>query len=69
MQVQYACAKLGLILCTVNPVYQGPELNYALRKGQIKAIFMPGSGSKQQVVNQYQKVFNDSLVIDKDVSH
>ncbi|CAG2105153.1 unnamed protein product [Medioppia subpectinata] len=61
IQVQYACAKLGIVLCTVNPVYQSPELNYALRKGQIKAIFMPGNGSKQEVVNKYQNVLKQTL--------
>ncbi|XP_054159206.1 putative acyl-CoA synthetase YngI [Oppia nitens] len=61
VQTQYACARLGVILCTVNPVYQSPELNYALKKGQIKAIFMPGNGSKQEVVNKYQNILTETL--------
>jgi len=42
-------------------------LNYALRKGQIKALFLPGTGSKQEAVNKYQKVLAKSLEIPEDV--
>lgn len=59
--VQYACARLGLILCTLNPYYQVNELNYALRKADIKALFMPGKNSKQEIINKFSKIINLTL--------
>lgn len=50
---EYAAARLGAVLCTINPVYQVPELEYALRKANIKALFMPGPKSCQEVVNKF----------------
>ncbi|CAG2165242.1 unnamed protein product [Oppiella nova] len=52
-QIQYACARLGLIQCSINPAYQADELNYVLRNAQVKALFMPGVGSKQQEFNKF----------------
>ena len=57
----YACAKLGLILCAINPIYQSNELDNFLRISQIKAIFMPGLKSKQIIINDYHKVLIDVL--------
>ena len=68
VRAQYACARLGLILCTVNPVYRAPELNFALKKGQIKALFMPGDGSQQELVNKYQHVLREGLQFKDEVS-
>ncbi|KAI7697236.1 Acyl-CoA synthetase family member 2 [Sarcoptes scabiei] len=59
--VQFACIRMGLILCTINPYYQTQELDYALRKGEIKALFMPGKNSKQNVVNRYSDIFLKTL--------
>lgn len=59
--MQFACIRMGLILCTINPYYQTQELDYALRKGEIKALFMPGKNSKQNVVNRYSDIFLKTL--------
>ena len=64
--VQYAAAKLGAILCTINPYYQAQELNYVLRKADIKCLFMPGTGSLQQQINRFESIFNDALKIEND---
>jgi len=53
--------KIGAILCTVNPYYQGKELDYLLRKAQVKAMFMPGKGSPQEIVNRFPKVLSKAL--------
>ncbi|WP_374204993.1 AMP-binding protein [Pseudonocardia sp. WMMC193] len=36
--VQFASAKLGAILVTINPAYRAPELGYALRKVQVSTL-------------------------------
>lgn len=38
---------------------------YALKKGDVKALFMPGSGSPQDVVNKFGKILADGLANDK----
>jgi fatty-acyl-CoA synthase len=35
---QFACAKAGLILVTINPAYRSSELEYALNKAQCAAV-------------------------------
>ncbi len=65
--IQYACARVGVILCTINPYYQTGELMYALKKGDVKALFMPGSSSPQEVVNKFGKVLADGLEHDKTI--
>ncbi|KAI2798061.1 Acyl-CoA synthetase member 2 mitochondrial [Blomia tropicalis] len=59
--IQLACARLGVILCTINPYYLSSELEYALRRADIKALFMPGSKSIQEQVNKYGKVIGKTL--------
>ena len=54
--VQYAAARMGLILCTINPAYKEKELEYVLHKSGAKAIFLPGHGSRQEVVNKFMPV-------------
>lgn len=54
--IQYAASRLGLILCTINPAYQQKELEYVLQKSGAKAIFLPGHGSDQEVVNKFMTV-------------
>lgn len=63
--IQYACARVGVILCTINPYYQKGELMYALKKGCVKALFMPGSGSQQEVVSQFGKILAEGLASDR----
>lgn len=53
MLIQLACAQKGLILCTLNPVYKVPELEYALAKSGAKLLFLPGQNSDQKVVNDF----------------
>mgnify|MGYP002649684108 CR=1 FL=1 len=55
---------MGVILCTINPFYQAVELDYALRKGDIKALFMPGKNSPQQVVNRFEKILTEALQVE-----
>lgn len=59
--VQYAAARIGAILCTVNPFYLTPELDYALRKGEVKALFLPGKNSPQEVVNNFHKIATKTI--------
>ncbi|CAG2110220.1 unnamed protein product [Medioppia subpectinata] len=65
IKIQYACAKLGIIMCTINPGYQCSELDYVLRRAQIKTLFMPGLDSKQLIINNYHKVLSDVLTMRK----
>jgi len=39
MLLEMAAAKVGLVLATVNPTYRAAELEYALRQGDIVALF------------------------------
>lgn len=59
--IQYAIARLGAILCTINPYYQASELEHVLRMGDIKALFLPGKGSQQEVVNKFLPKLNESI--------
>jgi fatty-acyl-CoA synthase len=36
---EFAAAKAGLVLVTVNPVYRANELEYVLKQGDVKALF------------------------------
>ena len=53
--------KIGAIICTVNPYYQNKELDYLLRKAQVKALFLPGKKSNQEVVNRFSKILSKTL--------
>lgn len=55
--IHYACSRAGLILCTLNPVYKTPELEYSLIKSESKVIFLPGLKSSQENVNQFAQIF------------
>ncbi|HEY0755126.1 MAG TPA: AMP-binding protein [Ktedonobacteraceae bacterium] len=37
--LEFASAKAGLVLVTVNPVYRAAELEYVLKQGDVKALF------------------------------
>ncbi|XP_053210026.1 medium-chain acyl-CoA ligase ACSF2, mitochondrial-like, partial [Panonychus citri] len=54
--IQLACARYGLVLCTLNPVYKLPELEYALAKSGAKVLFVPGQSSQQTVVNDFANI-------------
>lgn len=54
---QFAAAKLGLIVCTINPNYKGLELEYALQKAGVKTLLCPGRDSPQESVNKFFEVF------------
>lgn len=62
--LQYVCARLGLIMCTLNPSYKGPELQYTLKKSGAKLLFLPGKGSKQEVVNTFYQILSDASLSD-----
>ena len=38
--LQYACARAGFILVSVNPAYRSHELAYVLKKSRMRAIFL-----------------------------
>ena len=57
--IQYAAARLGLILCTLNPVYKENELEYALFKSDAKALFMPSDQTEQFEINSFSQVFGN----------
>lgn len=58
--IQYAAARLGLILCTLNPAYKENELKFALEKSEAKVIFLPGKNSRQETVNKFWDIFSSS---------
>ena len=37
--IQFAAAKAGLVLVTINPVYRANELEYVLKQGDVAALF------------------------------
>lgn len=67
--IQYAAARMGLIMCTINPSYQQKELEYVLQKSGAKAIFLPGHGSGQEVVNKFMRVLRDSETSNLPLQH
>lgn len=60
--IQYACAKLGLIVCTINPAYKSQELEYVLQKAKVKCLFLPGVNSPQESVNKFVEVLSKSQI-------
>ena len=56
------------MLCTVNPDYKNLEFDFLLRRGQLKTIFLPGIGSRQNVVNNYHDVLTQVLKESKNVN-
>jgi fatty-acyl-CoA synthase len=53
--VQYATARVGTILVTINPAYQTSELEYALKQSGVGMLFL-GRGFRQ---NAYQPMLDD----------
>ena len=56
--IQYACAKLGVINCSLNPVYKSGELEYALSKAKHKVLFLPTKESRQKIINDFHGVMS-----------
>lgn len=67
--IQYAAARLGLILCTLNPVYKADELQFALQKSGAKLLFMPGERTQQAPINQFCEVFAQMQVEQTSLQH
>ena len=65
--IQHACIRIGAYLCTVSPMCKSPELDYILRKGQLKTIFLPGFGSPQNMINNFNDVLSQVLKESKNV--
>lgn len=60
--VQYAVARIGAVLCTLNPFYQADELAYALGKAEVKVLFVPGPDSCQhKTMNAFGKVLMKAM--------
>ncbi len=47
--LEFAAAKAGLVLVTVNPVYRANELEYVLKQGDVKALLLDGR-SPQRII-------------------
>lgn len=56
--VQHALSRIGAINCSLSPLYKQGELNYALEKGNFKALFMPKIESRQSSVNDYHNILS-----------
>ena len=65
LAIEYACARLGVIFCTINPYFKTQELDYVLRKAEVKALFLPGGKSSQESLNNFTNVLGETLNIDK----
>lgn len=53
--IQFATARIGAILVTINPAYRLHELEYVLNQSEIKAVF----ASKQFKTSQYQRMLQE----------
>lgn len=51
-----ACARLGLVLVALNPAYQAPEIEYCIRKVEIKAILCAHKHKTQNYYELLEKV-------------
>lgn len=60
--VQTACNKLGAVLTPINPSYKVDELSFILKKGQVKALFLPGPKSGQAELNNHLDVLYDQRI-------
>ncbi|XP_029195189.2 medium-chain acyl-CoA ligase ACSF2, mitochondrial-like isoform X2 [Acropora millepora] len=56
---QFATAKAGLILVNINPAYQIPEMEYALRKVGCKALVMADRFKTQDYYNMLSHVAHE----------
>lgn len=57
--VQHALARLGVINCSVSPVYKKDELQFLLQKSQLKTLFMPPiTKSNQTATNDFHGVLS-----------
>ena len=63
--VQHALARIGAINCSLSPLYKQTELDYALKKGKFKALFMPKKESRQSAVNDYHSILSSIDLSDK----
>uniref|UniRef100_A0A480N5L4 Medium-chain acyl-CoA ligase ACSF2, mitochondrial n=1 Tax=Sus scrofa TaxID=9823 RepID=A0A480N5L4_PIG len=54
--IQLATAQAGIILVSVNPAYQAPELEYALKKVGCKALVFPKQFKTQQYYNILKQI-------------
>ena len=59
---QYACARAGLILVSVNPSFTTDELVYCLNKVDCKALIMADQHKRQNsLAFRSQRTGNDTL--------
>ena len=54
--LQYACARAGFVLVSVNPAYRSHELGYVIRKSRIRAIFLWEKDAR----SHYQQILEDA---------
>ncbi|RWS02213.1 acyl-CoA synthetase-like protein [Dinothrombium tinctorium] len=68
---QHAAFRSGLIACALSPLYKSIELDFALKKAKVKALFMPGIESKQSFMNDFHAVLEkvDLVNIKKHLQH
>lgn len=63
--VQHALARIGAVNSSLSPLYKQSELDYALKKGLFKALFMPKKDSRQSTVNDYHSILSSIDLSDK----
>lgn len=51
-----AAARAGLILVGLNPAYQVPEIEYCLKKVQVKALVVPETFKTQNYVDMLHQI-------------
>jgi fatty-acyl-CoA synthase len=53
--LQFACARVGVILVNLNPAFGPNDLNYSLNKVGVKVLIMAESFKKSQYVDILRK--------------
>lgn len=57
--LELACAKLGIVLVTMNPALQSQEAKYVLVKSDVNAVFVLSDFAKRSYVNELKAIRKD----------
>lgn len=63
--LQYACARAGIVLVSVNPAYRSHELAFVLRRSRIRALFLWANDAR----NNYQQILDDARSPEQPLEH
>jgi fatty-acyl-CoA synthase len=58
--LQLAAARVGAVLCTINPAYRSPELAYVLEQADVVAIFLISRFKTSQYLEMLREVVPDA---------